>query len=86
MYQIQMVDDFILVVQEQEKNKTDFELVGSGERGTAMYRVRHASNLKPGTLVLLNPGVYEGITWEGEVMTVARESDVIANVEEVQGE
>lgn len=85
MYQIQMVDSNILTKKVESENKSQFETGGSSDRNGAIYRIIHApagSEYKADELVLLSPGEYTALYFEGELLTSITESDIIAKVTE----
>ncbi len=87
MYQIQMVDSNILAKKVESENKSQFETGGSTDRNGATYRILHApaeSEYKADELVLLSPGDYSALYFEGELLTSITESDIIAKVTEAK--
>lgn len=87
MYQINMVDENILVQKKVEESKSEFTVAGDTEKLGAVYEIKHAfegCEYQPGELVLLHPGAYEALPLNGEVFTTITVSDIIAKVEEVQ--
>jgi hypothetical protein len=86
MYQIQMVDSNILAKKvESEETKSQFDTGGSSDRNGAIYRIIHApaeSEYKAESLVLLSPGDYTALYFEGELLTSILESDIIAKITE----
>lgn len=85
MYQIEMTDENILVTKVETKATTQFETGGDSDKRGAVYKVHHSpadSEFKADSLVLLKPGTYPGLFFEGETMTVIEESDIIAKVTE----
>lgn len=87
MYQIQMVDSNILAKRVESENKSQFETGGSSDRNGAVYRIIHApveSDYKSDELVLLSPGDYTALYFEGDLLTSIIESDIIAKVTEVK--
>ena len=87
MYQIQMVDSNILAKKVESEAKSEFETGGSGDRNGAIYRIIHApadSAFAAEELVLLSPGEYTALYFNGELLTSITESDIIGKVTEVQ--
>lgn len=87
MYQIQMVDSNILTKKVESEAKSEFETGGSVDRNGAIYRIIHApaeSEFKADELVLLSPGEYSVLYFNGELLTSITESDIIGKVTEVQ--
>lgn len=87
MYQIQMVDSNILAKKVESEAKSQFETGGSSDRNGAIYRILHApaeSEYKADELVLLHPGDYTALYFEGELLTSITESDIIAKVTEAK--
>ena len=87
MYQIQMVDSNILAKKVESENKSQFETGGSTDRNGAIYRILHApaeSEYKADELVLLSPGDYSALYFEGELLTSITESGIIAKVTEAK--
>ena len=87
MYQIQMVDSNILTKKVESEAKSQFDTGGSGDRNGAIYRIIHApaeSDYKADELVLLHPGDYSALYFEGELLTSITESDIIAKVTEAK--
>lgn len=85
MYQIQMVDSNILTKKVESEAKSQFETGGSADRNGAVYQVIHApadSEYKAEELVLLSPGAYDTLHFNGELLTSITESDIIAKVTE----
>lgn len=85
MYQIQMVDSNILAKKVESEAKSEFETGGSVDRNGAVYRIIHApaeSEFKADELVLLSPGEYSVLYFNGELLTSLTESDIIAKVTE----
>ncbi|MFA5999236.1 MAG: hypothetical protein WC747_04425 [Candidatus Babeliales bacterium] len=85
MYQIQMVDSNILTKKVESEKQSEFETGGSSDRNGAIYRIIHApaeSEYKAEELVLLSPGEYTALYFEGELLTSITESDIIAKVTE----
>lgn len=85
MYQINMVDENILVQKKIEENKSEFDIPGDVDKRGAVYEITHAPedcDYKAGDLVLLHPGTYEALPLNGEVYTTITESDIIAKVTE----
>lgn len=87
MYQIQMVDSNILTKKVESEAKSEFETGGSVDRNGAIYRIIHApadSAYAADELVLLSPGEYSVLYFNGELLTSITESDIIGKVTEVQ--
>ena len=87
MYQIQMVDSNILCKKHESEAKSEFDTGGSGDRNGAVYRIIHApadSEYKAEELVLLSPGAYDTLHFNGELLTSITESDIIGKIMEVQ--
>ena len=88
MYQIQMVDSNILAKKVESENTSQFDTGGSADRNGAVYRIIHApaeSDYKSDELVLLHPGDYTALYFNGDLLTAITESDIIAKVtQEVQ--
>lgn len=87
MYQIQMLDENILVKKVEAEAKSEFETGGSTDKNGAIYQVTHApaeSSFNVDELVLLHPGTYERLYLEGELLTSITESDIIAKVTEAK--
>lgn len=87
MYQIQMVDSNILTKKVESEAKSEFETGGSSDRNGAIYRIIHApaeSDYKSDELVLLSPGEYSVLYFEGELLTSITESDIIGKVTEAK--
>lgn len=87
MYQIEMVDENILVQKIESKNTSDFINTGDSDKRGAVYKVCFASGdaesaYKAGDLVMLHPGTYEGLYFENELYTVITEGDIIARLKE----
>lgn len=85
MYQIEMVDSNILTKKVESENKSQFDTGGSGDRNGAVYRIIHAPAdcaFKAQELVLLHPGDYSALYFNGELLTAITESDIIAKVTE----
>mgnify|MGYP001167232691 CR=1 FL=1 len=85
MYQIQMVDSNILTKKVESENKSQFDTGGSGDRNGAIYRIIHApadSDYKAEELVLLSPGDYTALYFNGELLTSITDSDIIGKVTE----
>lgn len=87
MYQIQMVDSNILAKKVESEAKSEFETGGSSDRNGAIYRIIHApaeSEYKADELVLLSPGEYSVLYFEGELLTSITETDIIGKVTEAK--
>lgn len=85
MYQIQMQDSNILAKKVESENKSQFDTGGSGDRTGAIYRIIHApadSTFKAEELVLLHPGDYTALYFNGDLLTSITESDIIGKVTE----
>lgn len=85
MYQIQMVDSNLLVKKVESDNKSQFDTGGSSDRNGAIYRVIHApvdSAFAAEELVLLSPGDYTALYFNGDLLTSITESDIIGKVTE----
>ena len=85
MYQIQMVDSNILAKKVESESKSEFETGGSGDRNGAVYRILYApadSAFAADELVLLSPGDYAALYFNGELLTSITESDIIGKVTE----
>lgn len=85
MYQIQMVDSNILAKKVESDSKSEFDTGGSADRNGAVYRIIHApaeSDYKSDELVLLSPGDYTALFFNGELLTSITESDIIGKVTE----
>lgn len=85
MYQIQMMDSNILTKKVESKKQSEFETGGSSDRNGAIYRIIHApaeSDYKSDELVLLHPGEYSTLHFNGELLTSITESDIIGKVTE----
>lgn len=85
MYQINMVDENILVQKKVEENKSEFIQAGDAEKLGAVYEIKHTfegCEYQPGDLVLLHPGSYEALPLNSEVFTTITLSDIIAKVTE----
>lgn len=83
MYQIEMVDSNILAKKVESENKSEFDTGGDGDRNGAVYRILHApaeSDYKAEELVLLHPGDYSALYFNGELLTSISESDIIGKV------
>ena len=82
-----MVDSNILTKKVESEAKSQFDTGGSGDRNGAIYRIIHApaeSDYKADELVLLHPGDYSALYFEGELLTSITESDIIAKVTEAK--
>lgn len=87
MYQIQMVDSNILAKKVESEAKSEFDAGGSSDRNGAIYRIIHApadAAYAAEELVLLCPGEYTALYFEGELLTSITESDIIAKVTEAK--
>lgn len=87
MYQIQMVDENILVQKVEAKAETQFEMGGDADKRGAVYCVKHSpedSEFKADSLVLLKPGQYPGFYFENEIFTVVESDDILAKVTETK--
>lgn len=87
MYQIQMVDSNLLTKKVESETKSQFETGGSSDRNGAIYQIIHApadSEFKADELVLLSPGEYSVLYFNGELLTSITESDIIGKVTEEQ--
>jgi len=85
MYQIQMVDSNILAKKVESETQSQFETGGSADRNGAIYRIIHApvdSAFAAEELVLLSPGDYTALYFNGELLTSITESDIIGKVTE----
>ena len=85
MYQIQMVDSNILTKKVESESKSQFETGGSADRNGDVYRIIHApaeSDFKSDELVLLSPGAYDTLHFNGELLTSITESDIIGKITE----
>ena len=84
MYQIEMVEDHMLV-EKVETQKSEFINTGEQDKQGAIFRILHApksSDYKPEQLVLLRPETYPGFYFEGKLYTKIEETDIIAKVTE----
>lgn len=85
MYQIQMVDSNILTKKVESEAQSQFDTGGSSDRNGAIYRIIHApaeSEYKADELVLLHPGDYTALYFNGDLLTSITESDIIGKVTE----
>lgn len=85
MYKLQMTDENILVSKVEAVKETKFEMTDDSDKRGAVYRIDHApkdSAYSAKQLVLLGPGSYPGIYFEGVLYTVITEQDIIAKVTE----
>ena len=85
MYQIQMVDSNILTKKVESESKSQFDTGGSADRNGAVYRIIHApadSAYHADELVLLSPGDYTALYFNGELLTSITESDIIGKITE----
>ena len=85
MYQIQMVDETFLVQKEEQPNQSEFETGGPADKAGAIYRIKYApaeSSYKADELVLLHPGSYSGLFFNGEVLSVIKEHDIVGKLTE----
>lgn len=84
MYQIEMVEDHMLV-EKVESQKSEFINTGEADKQGAVFRILHApasSEYKAQQLVLLRPETYPGFYFEGKLYTKIEETDIIAKVTE----
>lgn len=84
MYQIEMVEDHMLV-EKVETQKSEFINTGEADKQGAIFRILHApkgSDYQPEQLVLLRPETYPGFYFEGKLYTKIVEDDIIAKVTE----
>ena len=85
MYQIQMVDSNLLTKKVESEQQSQFDTGGSADRNGAIYRIIHApadSAFVAEELVLLSPGDYTALYFNGELLTCISESDIIGKVTE----
>lgn len=86
MYQIEMVEDHLLV-EKVEQKKSEFINTGEADKRGAAFRILHApknSNYKQNDLVMLGPDTYPGFYFEGKLYTKIVESNIIAKLKETK--
>ena len=86
MYQIEMVDENILVQKVESNKNTDFAIAGDYDNRGAIYKVCFSNHpvYTEGQLVMLAPGSYDSLPFENEVYIAIEASDVIATVKEAK--